>query len=131
MGKSADATVTQLQQEYNTLLQKYAQAENTIDTLRIGAKIPIHVELTATGSAAGAGSMVGSSVMGSVASMGGMGGLSRHGSVASMVSSQLQQNVLPHHSASKLNNLRLAQIRCVWRGGGVISVVIYCHREQL
>ena len=48
-----DATVRQLQHEYNSLLQKYAQAENTIDTLRIGANIPIHVELTATGSAAG------------------------------------------------------------------------------
>ena len=100
LGESADETVTQLQHEYNTLLQKYAQAENTIDTLRIGAKIPIHVELTATGSAAGTGSIVGSSAVGSGTSLCGIGGLSRHNSVVSMVSSQLQQNIQPHHSAS-------------------------------
>ena len=32
---------------------------------------------------------------------GGYGGLSRHNSVASMISSQLQQNIMPHHSVSK------------------------------
>lgn len=44
-----EETLVQLQQDYNKLLQKYAQAENTIDSLRIGATIPINVELTATG----------------------------------------------------------------------------------
>ncbi len=49
--KQHEETLKQLQQDYNKLLQKYAQAENTIDSLRIGAKIPINVELTSSGPA--------------------------------------------------------------------------------
>ena len=44
-----EETLAQLQQEYNTLLQKYAEAENTIDSLRIGAKIPLNVDVSTTG----------------------------------------------------------------------------------
>ena len=34
--------MNQLQLEYNSLLKKYAEAENTIDDLRIGAKVTLY-----------------------------------------------------------------------------------------
>lgn len=36
-----DETYHQLQIEYNSLLKKYAEAENTIDELRLGAKVTL------------------------------------------------------------------------------------------
>ncbi len=47
--KLNEETLTQLQQDYNNLLKKYAEAENTIDSLRIGAKIPIQIEVSGNG----------------------------------------------------------------------------------
>ena len=52
--KLNEETLTQLQQDYTKLLKKYAEAENTIDSLRIGAKIPISIEVAGNG-ALGAG----------------------------------------------------------------------------
>ena len=52
--KLNEETLTQLQQDYTKLLKKYAEAENTIDSLRIGAKIPIALEVSGNG-ALGAG----------------------------------------------------------------------------
>ncbi|XP_041481405.1 microtubule organization protein AKNA-like isoform X1 [Lytechinus variegatus] len=40
----SDEFVDQLQKEYDDLLQKYAQAENTIDSLRLGARVNLHYE---------------------------------------------------------------------------------------
>ncbi len=37
-------TVKELQQEYNSLLKKYARAENTIDQLRLGAKVTLYAD---------------------------------------------------------------------------------------
>ena len=37
-----EETLTQLQKEYNALLRKYAEAENTIDELRLGAKVNLY-----------------------------------------------------------------------------------------
>ena len=37
--KLNDETYKELQKEYNTLLKKFAEAENTIDELRVGAKV--------------------------------------------------------------------------------------------
>lgn len=37
-----DETYKQLQIEYQTLLKKYAEAENTIDELRLGAKVKLY-----------------------------------------------------------------------------------------
>ena len=37
--KQNEETLQQLQQEYSTLLKKYAEAENVIDDLRLGAKV--------------------------------------------------------------------------------------------
>ena len=47
--KLNEETLTQLQQDYTKLLKKYAEAENTIDSLRIGAKIPISIEVAGNG----------------------------------------------------------------------------------
>ncbi|EDO42604.1 predicted protein, partial [Nematostella vectensis] len=43
--KEADQLYTRLQAEYDNLLTKYAQAENTIDQLRIGAKLNLYSDL--------------------------------------------------------------------------------------
>ena len=40
----SDEYVDQLRNEYDELLQKYAQAENTIDSLRLGAKVNLQYE---------------------------------------------------------------------------------------
>ncbi len=51
-------TLVQLQEDYTNLLKKYAEAENTIDSLRIGARIPITLEVSggdAGAAAAGGG----------------------------------------------------------------------------
>ena len=52
--KLNEETLSQLQQDYTKLLKKYAEAENIIDSLRIGAKIPISIEVSGNG-ALGAG----------------------------------------------------------------------------
>ena len=39
-----EETLNQLQVEYNSLLRKYAEAENTIDELRLGAKVTLYTE---------------------------------------------------------------------------------------
>ena len=47
--KRNEETLAQLQEDYTKLLKKYAEAENTIDSLRIGARIPITLEVTGNG----------------------------------------------------------------------------------
>ncbi|XP_072096100.1 uncharacterized protein akna isoform X2 [Mobula birostris] len=42
--QQATEMVYQLQEDYRRLLTKYAEAENTIDRLRIGAKVNLHVD---------------------------------------------------------------------------------------
>ena len=42
MQRENEETLTQLQKEYNSLLRKYAEAENTIDELRLGAKVSLY-----------------------------------------------------------------------------------------
>lgn len=44
-GKEAYETYKRLQSDYDELLTKYAQAENTIDQLRIGAKLNLYSDL--------------------------------------------------------------------------------------
>lgn len=46
-GKEAYETYKRLQSDYDELLTKYAQAENTIDQLRIGAKLNLYSDLPA------------------------------------------------------------------------------------
>uniref|UniRef100_A0A8B9W3C1 AKNA domain-containing protein n=1 Tax=Anas zonorhyncha TaxID=75864 RepID=A0A8B9W3C1_9AVES len=42
--RQATALVQQLQEDYHKLLTKYAEAENTIDQLRLGAKVSLYAE---------------------------------------------------------------------------------------
>ncbi|XP_072209268.1 microtubule organization protein AKNA [Excalfactoria chinensis] len=57
--RQATALVQQLQEDYHKLLTKYAEAENTIDQLRLGAKVNLYADPPCASRSAHAGTMSG------------------------------------------------------------------------
>ncbi|XP_031457430.1 whirlin isoform X1 [Phasianus colchicus] len=57
--RQATALVQQLQDDYHKLLTKYAEAENTIDQLRLGAKVNLYADPPCASRSAHAGTMSG------------------------------------------------------------------------